>query len=31
MMGGMYSQAFPEWNIYCDPEASKVVLILEFL
>ena len=25
MMGGMYSQAFPEWNIYCDPEAGRVV------
>jgi len=25
MMGGMYSQAFPEWNIYCDPEAARVV------
>lgn len=25
MMGGMYSQAFPEWNIYCDPEAGRIV------
>lgn len=25
MMGGMYSQAFPEWNIYCDPEAARIV------
>lgn len=25
MMGGMYSQAFPEWNIYCDPESARVV------
>jgi len=25
MMGGMYSQAFPEWNIYCDPEAARVL------
>ncbi len=25
MMGGMYSQAFPEWNIYCDPESARIV------
>lgn len=25
MMGGMYSQAFPEWNIHCDPEAARIV------
>lgn len=25
MMGGMYFQAFPEWNMHCDPEAARVV------
>jgi len=26
MMGGMYTEAYPEWNIQCDPEAAAIVL-----
>ena len=25
LMGGIYTEQFPEWNIYCDPEAAKIV------
>lgn len=25
MMGGMVTKAYPEWNIYCDPEAARIV------
>ena len=25
LMGGVYSEQFPEWNILCDPEAAWVV------
>jgi purine nucleosidase len=26
LMGGMFSEQFPEWNIRCDPEAAAIVL-----
>ena len=26
MMGGMFCETFPEWNIVCDPEAAEIVL-----
>lgn len=25
MMGGMVGKAYPEWNIFCDPEAARIV------